>query len=354
MATLFVARDRAGLTRFIGDVQRGAACGCYCPVCASPLVAKQGGELEWHFAHEAGTEAPECRAGAMNLLRRVVLEELGRGGLSALPPYRVPHPLGGRGEVVWTAHAGAELEVLDVHGSQTASAQLPLREGGTALIYVCIDSETPPSSAASDQAVLVASCPVPAYAAVRTEAQAREFARSSLRLHWLAVPDFEGRLAAAQAEAREFMEKLQRERAHQAGARWAATRRALQSPPPLHLAVPGSPAPPAGQRHAADALVAAPDWAPGLQAGTSIHYRALDDGSQWVCFQHAPNEWRLRPVPTHHEGWDESFPPAIAVMEEDACLRVVDFGKLLLLFNAHAKASQIDSDPEVIARLFRK
>lgn len=33
------------------DVPRGAKCGCVCPSCRTPLVARQGDEKEWHFAH---------------------------------------------------------------------------------------------------------------------------------------------------------------------------------------------------------------------------------------------------------------------------------------------------------------
>lgn len=350
MATLFVARDAQGLTRFIGDVPRGAACGCFCPVCNAALVAKQGYELDWHFAHEAGTERPECRAGAMNLLRRLAIEELNRRGLVLLPDYSVAHPLGGRAPVVWTARPAGEMQLLEVHGAQTPAATLALREGGTALVFVCIDRETPPTSYGPEQAMLVVWCPYPEDGKIRTEAQARQFVNATIRLRWAALPDFEGRVAAAEAEARAFMERLQRELAQQAGARWGAMRRAFHAPPlPREVLddAPPSAAP-------APATVIAPQWAPGLLAGTSIHYRAMDDGSQWVCYQSAANQWRLRPVPELHDGWDESFPLTIAVAEGEAWMRVVDFGKLLMLFNAHATASRIDSDPRVIQSLFER
>lgn len=350
MATLFVASDAQGMTRFIGDVPRGAACGCYCPVCNAALVAKQGHELNWHFAHEAGTERPECRAGAMNLLRRLALQELNRRGLLLLPDYSVTNPVGGRGPIVWTAHPAGELQVLEVRGAEAPVASLPLREGGSALVFVCIDRETPPATYGPDQAVLVAWCPYPADGEIRTEAQARKFVNATIRLRWAALPDFGGRVAAAEAEARAFMERLQRERAQQAGARWGAVRRALHVPPlPVEALdqLPSTSAP-------ASTPAVAPEWAPGLVAGTSIHYRAMDDGSQWVCYQCGANEWRLRPVPGAHEGWDESFPPTIAVAEGGEWLRVVDFGKLLMLFNAHATASRIDSDPRVIKQLFEQ
>lgn len=351
MATLFVARDAVGRTRFVGEVPRGAACGCFCPVCAAPLVAKQGEALEWHFAHEGGTERPECRAGATNLLRRLVLEELERGGLDTLPLYSVPHPVPGRALIEWAPHSAGELEVLAVRGPQTPSARLPLRECGMGLVFVCIDREPAPAAPGPDQAALVARCLYPADGQIRTEAQARDFVRSALSLQWAALPDFDGRLAAARAEARAFSEMMQRERQRQAGALWAAKRRVLQhATPPRELPSLPLTGPAAGLVRAG----AEPEWAPGLLPESSIHYRAMDDGSQWVCFQHAPNEWRLRPVPDHHDGWDESFPPGVAVMEGEPWLRVVDFGKLLLLFNAHATASQIDSDPGVIESSFGK
>ncbi|NAX47774.1 competence protein CoiA [Photobacterium halotolerans] len=33
------------------DVPRGNQCGCICPSCNTPLIAKQGQENQWHFAH---------------------------------------------------------------------------------------------------------------------------------------------------------------------------------------------------------------------------------------------------------------------------------------------------------------
>lgn len=35
------------------DVQRGKASGCICPSCKAPLVARQGTQKQWHFAHES-------------------------------------------------------------------------------------------------------------------------------------------------------------------------------------------------------------------------------------------------------------------------------------------------------------
>ena len=86
-----MAFDASGAIRFVGDVLRGAACGCFCPMCKSPLVAKQGKENEWHFSHEASQERPECEAGAENLARSLGIEfarELAERRSLVLPEYR--------------------------------------------------------------------------------------------------------------------------------------------------------------------------------------------------------------------------------------------------------------------------
>lgn len=35
----------------ISEVPRGKQCGCICPSCKTPLIARQGEKKEWHFAH---------------------------------------------------------------------------------------------------------------------------------------------------------------------------------------------------------------------------------------------------------------------------------------------------------------
>jgi hypothetical protein len=104
MIRLFAGIGSQGEMRFIGEVERGAACGCRCPECDSPLIAKQGNEKEWHFAHESGQERPECHAGEMNMLRRLAIEYLKHREVILLPPYRAnvraSSPLGGRSATV--------------------------------------------------------------------------------------------------------------------------------------------------------------------------------------------------------------------------------------------------------------
>lgn len=50
---LLIAFDSDGALRHVNSVPNGAACGCVCPACRQPLVAKNGGaKLIHHFAHK--------------------------------------------------------------------------------------------------------------------------------------------------------------------------------------------------------------------------------------------------------------------------------------------------------------
>ncbi len=47
----FGQRESDGEQVDVHEVPNGRACGCICPSCNTPLVAKQGSDREWHFAH---------------------------------------------------------------------------------------------------------------------------------------------------------------------------------------------------------------------------------------------------------------------------------------------------------------
>ena len=46
----------------VEEVEGGAACGCICPSCSTPLVARRGTEKIWHFAHESRGDSFESTA----------------------------------------------------------------------------------------------------------------------------------------------------------------------------------------------------------------------------------------------------------------------------------------------------
>lgn len=37
----------------VDDVQSGKKCGCICPSCNIPFIARKGDVNEWHFAHDS-------------------------------------------------------------------------------------------------------------------------------------------------------------------------------------------------------------------------------------------------------------------------------------------------------------
>ena len=43
--------ERDGRLHEVAQVPRGLACGCYCPSCHTPLQARQGEKVAWHFSH---------------------------------------------------------------------------------------------------------------------------------------------------------------------------------------------------------------------------------------------------------------------------------------------------------------
>lgn len=74
----------------IHEVPRGRACGCTCPACKAPLVAKQGAVVEWHFAHASGASCAGALESALHLAAKKILAEERR--LLVPPCYVIRYP----------------------------------------------------------------------------------------------------------------------------------------------------------------------------------------------------------------------------------------------------------------------
>lgn len=355
MVKIFAARDAVTEgVRFIADVARGAACGCVCLTCGSPLVAKQGQANDWHFAHEQSQERPECPAGALNLLRRIAVEELSQVRWS-VAPFAVA--CAGVPEMVrWTDQPSGPIEVTpwaEMPGASAATLQLV--EHGTASVYVVIGREPAPDH--GGEPALRLHVPLPESAAIRSEDDARAYVRAHMRLEWLYLPDLQGRVAAAEKAAGDHFAALrsqaEAERARAAGAHWAGVRRTLEFAPRQFPAFePPSPPRPAPPRSSSSVDRGSISWAPGIAGHGSIQYRLLKDGSQWVYYPAGPHGWRLAPVPDLFDGWDECLPGSLATVDGTGWLRVVSEERLFLWFNSRTAALKIDSDPSVIEAMF--
>lgn len=362
MVTIFAARDISGETRYIGEVARGAACNCFCLVCGSPLVAAQGEINDWYFAHERNQERPECPAGALNLLRRIAVEELACAAWR-IAPMAVPHPAAGNPPITWNDRPAGPVQVAEglPSGPTVPAGTVPLVTSGSASIYVVVGRERGP--AAEPTASLRLVVPLPEGVVIRSEEDARQFVRNTMRLEWIYLPDTLGLVDAAR-RAFEERERLAREEwarqlrasSLQAGRRWAAIRRGMSdvnsgdfptpSPAPTVAASPAAPS-------ASSAFRPEVAWAPGLAGRGSIQYRRMDDETEWVFYPAGEHGWRIAPVPVAFDGWDEFFPPSIAVVDGPGWLRVVNESRLLMWFNSRARRSVIDSDPQVIESHFR-
>lgn len=73
----------------VGSVARGSRCGCICPSCRTPLVARQGDEVEWHFAHRSrnvhADTQDECEY-SFAVSVRMMIRQLADEGLSVRTP----------------------------------------------------------------------------------------------------------------------------------------------------------------------------------------------------------------------------------------------------------------------------
>ena len=78
-ATLLEGADIDHNRVSIFDAKRGKACDLFCPICGDGLVAKQGGIVHWHFAHESGMDGIGCAESALHLaVKRELVSLVGK------------------------------------------------------------------------------------------------------------------------------------------------------------------------------------------------------------------------------------------------------------------------------------
>lgn len=88
--SLFCALDRNGTLVRIEDVERGLACGCTCPACGEPLVAKKGsGKKIPHFAHHSDKNCEYAYETSLHLAAKSILENAKK---LVIPPLYLQFP----------------------------------------------------------------------------------------------------------------------------------------------------------------------------------------------------------------------------------------------------------------------
>ncbi len=73
-----VLGDAAGRMVHVSEVPRGASCGCLCPACCAPLIARHGEVRVWHFAHQSRARCDP--AGAITAAMRGFAQQVLQAG----------------------------------------------------------------------------------------------------------------------------------------------------------------------------------------------------------------------------------------------------------------------------------
>ncbi len=76
ISNIIYAVDSDGNLAHIDDVPNGLKCGCVCPSCGVPLVAKNGGsKMGHHFAHSNGADCATGYQTSIHLLAKEIIQE---------------------------------------------------------------------------------------------------------------------------------------------------------------------------------------------------------------------------------------------------------------------------------------
>ncbi len=366
MNKLFAALDVSGATRFIGEVARGSACGCFCPECGSPLVAKHGDAREWHFAHEAGQERPECLAGAMNMLRRLAVAHLRDQPRLELPRYteRVTARSELRlhtDEVGWSAQFVGDLQWLPVGAKSAPVAIGRLDNGIDAQLLIEIGDERPsyPPPAADARAELVFWCSMPALSDLRKRVFAEQHIKHRGQLFWIFQPDVFG-LAAAAREKLSAQAKAENDAADSLRRQIAEDRRRRLTPPAVAAAPLSSSqdrhlepsrqdqlsrrASPPGESSGLDAVKHY--WVRHRKANTGLVFYRMNDDSAWVIYTLKEGGLALAPWSDVMEGWDDALPTIVGTPDvELMAYRISNQVAAMRYLGDNSKKTRSSSNP---------
>lgn len=304
--SIFAGLDANDAIRFVGDVPRGAACGCRCEACGAALVARRGDIRTWHFAHEASQERPDCFVGAVNLLRRLAIQRLQDAPLFDLPIFSTEvvtrTPLPRFVECVEWPPGAVRLERWETSFPRHGSVALLRLDSGTAVrLFVEIEEASSPRprlELANDGGV-VYWVPLPAVVSeLKDRIAALRHIDSFGHFAWINLPDANARVA-------ETLTRLE-EKARRVRDETLALRRMSGSLPP-DAEQPTAPYTPAPPREEFDGS----PWVLWRKPSHAFIFYGMKDGSAWVLFPHKDGRMFMAPWPTCEDGWDERLPMRI-------------------------------------------
>lgn len=95
----------------INDVESGMKCGCVCPACGSPLIAKKGSKVMHHFSHHSQIN---CEYGYESSLHLAAKDILSRAKRIMLPAVRLQFPGSGKEDILIREAQEIEIERVDL------------------------------------------------------------------------------------------------------------------------------------------------------------------------------------------------------------------------------------------------
>lgn len=316
--SIFAGIDANGALKFVGDVPRGAACGCTCAACGAPLVARRGAIRNWHFSHEASQERPDCFAGAVNLLRRLATQRLRDLGIPPLPVYSTTaatkFPLRALTEVVTCPPGPVTVEQWEAEPGQTGSTALLRLASGTGIrLFVTIGqhSQVRASDVRAGEGAIFFEVPLPFSAdqLKDLEAATRHIDENGTFL-WRHFPD----AAPLKAQALARLEAKANEPVARSATSWDLGRPLPREAPAWQCASAESPA-------RAPMFDESP-WAAWRKPRHAFLCYSLRDGSGWVLFPHNDGRHVMAPHPLF-DGWDEAMPARIGKLSPDLSVYVL-------------------------------
>ena len=231
-------------------VPAGLACGCACPACGAPLVARRGAVLAAHFAHAASDRA--CAGALETVLHRLAKQLIADGAPLDLPEVAAEHA-GRRRLVRPAATVRAESAALEPGLDGLRPDVVAVVAGRPLLVEVAVTHVCGPEKVALIRERRLAAVEIDLSGLARDappEALERAVLRSAPR-RWLWNRHAEAAEAAMRAEAErlaarrargreEALARVARELAAAAAARPCGTRRRRLAGPWRRCARPGS------------------------------------------------------------------------------------------------------------------
>ena len=358
---LFAGIGHDGSMRFIGEVERGAACGCLCPECRSPLIAKQGTEKDWHFAHEAGQERPECEAGAANMLRRLVLEHLQARPVLVLPAHaevvRVRSPLRHLSEnIAWPSLEVVSAQWTEKPTRSGTAGLLSLADGSRVQLLVEVGDAASRAQQRADGscAAVVFWCTLPSVLDLRKREDALRHVDRLGKFVWIKHPDAQRVEVAARerlaAVAKIDEEQVQRDRLARAqesfhagsSADWTAGYGRSGS----HEGSRQLSGVKEARDRKAESLEQSKIWAPDRKPNTAFVFYRMSENSAWVIYTLMDGTSAIAPWPSAQDGWDEELPPSVGRPDPVlAVYRVADLVAAMMYLGPRSIGMRATSDP---------